>query len=599
MQAINSHTVRVALADNGHEFVAEGGSPRGQDAVHNAVSRWPGWRRTRIKRDTHSTYQGPLNAVSAVALNETSLRVDMSADAREAVVRLLTQIHLVEAALTSDKPGTFSITDRATMPHQMQALNALEHLGYRAVLADDMGLGKTSTALWAFHRSPSTRALIVCPASVKFNWQEEVEKTLGEEWVDATVVIHGSRKVRADLLAWLPRTHGIVVINYDLLAYLEPAQRTMLQEWMEGEFLMLDESHYVKDRNAARTRHTRTFKPKHVLCLSGTPVRNTIVDLYTQVEIVHPKTWNSFTDFTRRYCVFRPLSLNGGRRTLQQFAGVQNERELNAVMSTVQIRRKKEEVLDLPEKTRTFPKLEMDDDTRRIYKSMKDWGIKLLDDLDPNENIFSPRANSAIEVFLRLEQIAQGVMGGIPEPVMERISGLLAKRGLKIEGRPAEIMLPNHPKILWLLECVKTLVQTEQRPVIFCRFNGPLFWLKQNLGYDTIVLHGGVRDKHGAVKDFQDGKAKVMLVQVKMAEGFNLTRSQDAIFLGRDWSPAQNLQAEDRLHRIGQRGTVNIQVPVLRGTVDTVLHDRLAMKESSARTVLAKLTVGELKELLK
>jgi SNF2 family DNA or RNA helicase len=230
---------------------------------------------------------------------------------------------------------------------------------------------------------------------------------------------------------------------------------------------------------------------------------------------------------------------------------------------------------------------------------MKDWGIKLLDDLDPNENIFSPRANSAIEVFLRLEQIAQGVMGGIPEPVMERISGLLSKRGLKIEGRDKEIMLPNHPKILWLMETVKTLIQTGQRPTIFCRFNGPLFWLQQNLGYDAIVLHGQVKDKHGAVKDFQDGKADVMLAQVLMCEGFNLTRSQDAIFLGRAWSPAINVQAEDRLHRIGQKGTVNIQVPVMRGTVDMVLHDRLVLKETSAQTVLAKLTVGELKELLK
>jgi len=599
MQISTSHSVQVDIHEGG-EFIARGGSPKGQDAVHNAISRWPGWRRTRFKDPAFSTYLGPLNAVSAVALNETSLRVELTEDAREAVTRLLTRVHCVEQALTSKTPGEFIAPNgRAAMPHQMRAIHALEHMDYRAILADDMGLGKTCTALWGFHRSGSTRALVVCPASVKFNWQEEVQLALGSEWADTTVVIHGTRKVRADLLAWLPRSHGVVVINYDLLAYLEPAQRTLLQEWVKDEFLILDESHYVKDRNAARTRHARGFKPKHVLCCSGTPVRNTIVDLYTQVEIVHPKTWNSFTDFVRRYCVMRPLSINGGRRQIQQFAGVQNEAELNAVMSTVQIRRKKEEVLDLPEKTRTFPKLEMDDDTRRIYKSMKDWGIKLLDSLDPSDNIFSPRANSAIEVFLRLEQIAQGVMGGIPEPVMQRISGLLAKRGLKIEGRDKEIMLPNHPKILWLLECVKTLVQTGQRPTIFCRFNGPLFWLHQNLGYDAIALHGGVKDKHGAVKDFQDGKAKVMLVQVKMAEGFNLTRSQDAIFLGRDWSPAQNKQAEDRLHRIGQRGTVNIQVPIMRGTVDMVLHDRLVLKETSARTVLAKLTVGELKELLK
>jgi SWI/SNF-related matrix-associated actin-dependent regulator 1 of chromatin subfamily A len=505
---------------------------------------------------------------------------------------------MVEEALDgtyvqSKRPG------RQAMPHQIQALNALNYLEHRAILADDMGLGKTSTALWAFENSGAERLLVVCPASVKFNWEDEVNITLGEDPWLRTMVIHGSRPTRANQLSRLGPNICIAIINYDLLSYLEPTQRTRLQVWIEGGFLILDESHYIKDRNAARSRHARTFKPKQCLLLSGTPVRNTVVDLYNQVEAVAPKTWNSFRDFQRRYCVFRPLTINQGRRTIQQFAGVQNEKELNAVMHTVQIRRKKEDVLNLPEKTHTFPKLTLDDSTRRIYRAMKDWGLVQLEELDPDLNIFNPRAGSAIEVFMRLEQIAQGCIGGIPDPVMSQIATWIGKNGSKIEGRGNEIMLPKSAKVLWLLETIKTLIQTDHRPVIFCRFNATLFWLHQNLEWDSLALHGQVKDKHGVIKDFQEGKAPILLCQVKMAEGFNLTRSQDCIFLGRDWSPAQNRQAEDRLHRIGQRGTVNIQVPVVRGTIDMVLHDRLQTKEDSARVVLAKLTVGELKELLR
>ena len=75
-----------------------------------------------------------------------------------------------------------------------------------------------------------------------------------------------------------------------------------------------------------------------------------------------------------------------------------------------------------------------------------------------------------------------------------------------------------------------------------------------------------MKDKEGAIARFQDGNAEVMIVQVLMAEGFNLTKSCDAIFMGRVWEPAINDQAEDRLHRMGQKGTVNIQVPIVRGT---------------------------------
>ena len=86
--------------------------------------------------------------------------------------------------------------------------------------------------------------------------------------------------------------------------------------------------------------------------------------------------------------------------------------------------------------------------------------------------------------------------------------------------------------------------------------------------------------------------------EIKMAEGFNLTASRDELFLGRDWSPAVNAQAEDRCHRMGQQGTVQIQVPIVRGTVEVFLDKKLRAKESDAGNALATATVGELLENL-
>jgi SNF2 family DNA or RNA helicase len=100
------------------------------------------------------------------------------------------------------------------------------------------------------------------------------------------------------------------------------------------------------------------------------------------------------------------------------------------------------------------------------------------------------------------------------------------------------------------------------------------------------------------INDFQDGKLKVLLVQVRMAQGFNLTASHDVIFWGRDWSPFVNRQAEARCHRIGTKGTVQIQIPIVRGTIETMIHRKLMAKEADAEQALRFVSIKELKESL-
>ena len=120
------------------------------------------------------------------------------------------------------------------------------------------------------------------------------------------------------------------------------------------------------------------------------------------------------------------------------------------------------------------------------------------------------------------------------------------------------------------------------------------------MGRQVMVLHGAIssKEKHHVVASFQDGDYDCLLMQVKMAEGFNLHISQDCIFLGRDWSPAMNHQAAGRFHRIGQKGTVNIQVPIVRNTVERLIHKKLMAKESDAQQALRTVTIQELREAL-
>ena len=609
--------IEVRISDSGDRFLAYGGSPGGRDQVHNTVRRWPGWRRLRaagrVGDSACSIYSGPMSAVSADRMTNTSLEVTLPPEAVEVVKALQERERGIQLALAGSKAfklRTAYETTRQPMPHQLTALAALHLMEHRAILADDMGLGKTSTALWAL--AYARRLLILCPQSVKLNWRDEIEVTLGAEWLK--LIVPSGRKARADLFMEAENAANsyarvAIICNYDLLIHLTDLHKGFLSTFVESQGLICDESHYLKNEGSQRTRLVRTlFSPAENgaqwrLLLSGTPIRNTVEDIYSQIELVRPGTWTSKRDFDNRHLVIVPTTI--GNRTFRQVQGAKDLIGLNKIVNTLQVRRMKEDVLDLPPKIHTSPLLTLEDDAamRRVYKAMKDFAVLRLSELDPTTNIFSTQARTAVQAALRCEQIAQGFVGGIPDPVMAQLAPTLLKNAEKIDGRPNELMFPQHPKVRWLLENVKTLIDTRHRVVIYSRFLAPMFWLLTKLIVDvehTCMLKGGMTAEAKAeeIQEFRDNARAIMICQVTIAEGFNLTECQDVIFWGRDWSPAINRQAEDRCHRIGTKGTVNIQIPIVQGTIETLIDRKLKAKEANAEQALATVTVAELKEAL-
>lgn len=600
---------RVALGKPGRLLIY-GGAPGGRDEVHAAVSRLPGWKRvpgnSRWRGAPCSVFMGPLNVATAIALSKTPLPLECEPEAAKALEDLRQQPERAAAALNSaPKPIQLPPSERPPFPHQLQALHALEAMGWRAQLADDMGLGKTATALWAAWMSTARRLTVICPASVKWNWKRELAKTLGDKPYPNAIVLRSGPKRRAEQFVELRALRqedapGALILNYDLLLHLTDAQREELRAWA-SQFLILDESHYVKDRTAERTKRVMALEPKHVLLLTGTPVRNTVADLFTQIELVAPGTFQSWWHFQERFLQMAELRM--GTRTVRRPVGTKNQGELQAIVNLVQIRRMKEDVLDLPPKLRTVVELELDAPTKRVYKAMRDWWLLSFKELASATPLFAPAAKSALEAMLRLEQIAQGFLGGVPDAVAKKIAAALSKSGAAIPGRPNEFMFPDSAKVIWLLETLRTLRLNGKRAVVFSRFNAPLWWLEARLPEEKmrpLVLHGGLsaEERQRRLDLWHAGDGDVLLVQVKLAEGWNATSAQDAIFLGRDWSPAINAQAEDRLHRIGQLGTVHVQIPVVIDTIEKLIHKRLSAKAADAELVLATMTIGELRDAL-
>jgi SNF2 family DNA or RNA helicase len=562
-----------------------------------------------------SVYTAPAWPSSALPLANTTLRVLWEPGARDLVQEHLERLKLAEDHLADTKKWRHAVpTDREPMPHQWQAIRAALHLpsavGARIVLADDMGLGKTATSLWIAASQGAERILVLCPVSVKFNWAAEIKKTLN--W--PTVVIDGNPKRRASLFAEAVnmRDHAkmCLVINYDQLIYLNDFQVGFLAGLCSDQVLICDESHYVKGREAQRTKFVmKWFAPakggaRWRMLLTGTPIRNTVEDLWAQVQICRPGTWTSYWDFAKRHLVISRTDFGGMlKRPTDVVRGGKDLEGLNQIVNTLQIRRKKEDVLNLPPKIHTYPELELEGDMKRLYKAMKHLAVLALDQLDDDTLIFHPQARSAVLAALRCEQIAQGFCGGVPEELVEQLAGILTKKAVGIPGRPREILFPDHPKQVWMRENLHTLFGTGKKPVVFSRFNAPLHWMYAHYvgeGKRVGFLHGSISSKNKGqlVADFQDNKFDLFLCQVLMAEGFNLHNSQDAIFLSRDWSPAVNFQAEDRLHRIGQKGTVNIQIPWVRGTIETLIHKKLRAKDADAQQALRTVTIRELREAL-
>ena len=605
--------ISVGLTEG--RFRIHGGDPKGQDQLWAIVRRWPGWSRApgvaKVEGRMVSVYTAPAWPSSALPLAETTMQVIWEDGARELVRSHLDSLLMVKGLLERKPKAMPHLTEREALPHQAQAVLALKAMKHRALLADDMGLGKSSTALWSL-AGEHTRMLILCPASVKFNWAKEIRRTLG---VMPTYVIDGTPKRRASLIADVQKGFDLgesqaVIINYDLLIRLSDVQRVFLARFMEGNGLICDESHYLKSREAQRTKWVfENLAPakggaSSRLLLTGTPVRNMVDDLWSQIQVIRPGTWTSYWDFAKRHLVVTKEDFGGKlKRPTDVVRGGRDLKRLNAIVNTLQIRRLKENVLGLPPKVHTYPELELEGDMKRVYKAMKHLAILALDELEDDTMIFAPQARSAVLAMLRCEQIAQGFCGGVPEELVEQLASILTKKAKAIPGRPREIIFPDSPKQVWIRENLETLWGTGKRPVIFSRFNAPMFWLEDHyskLGHKVGFLHGAIssKAKGQVVEDFQANKHDLFLCQVKMAEGFNLHNSQDAIFLGRDWSPAINHQAEDRLHRIGQKGTVNIQIPYVRGTIETLLHRKLMAKDRDANQALAVVTVKELREAL-
>ena len=454
--------------------------------------------------------------------------------AREAKARRLRREQTLRASRARDADVEAPCPDGVSyLPYQRAAIAfGLEHRN--VLFADEMGLGKTIEALGVVNTDPEARrVLVVCPASLKLNWARECERWL----VDRGPVGIAGRT--------FPTEAAVVVMNYDILAKWKDE---IDQPW---DVLIADECHFVKNKDAKRSKALYAIEARRKLFLTGTPILNRPVELWAIVNLLAPDEFDNFWAFAKRHC--DPKKNRFG----WEFNGATNLDELHErLRGTIMVRRTKAEVLpDLPPKRRQVIELASD---------------QIADLIAIEASAWERHRDSLAE--LRESSDAPGQLAALRAGVNAAF-GELAK--LRQETAIAKVPL--------VVEHVRSALDDSNKIVLFAHHRAVIKQLAEPFGDDAVTLMGGddTTARQSAVDRFQeDPGCRIFIGSITAAGvGLTLTASSHVVFAELDWVPARLTQAEDRTHRIGQQDSVLVQHLVLQDSLDARMVGTLIKKQ--------------------
>jgi superfamily II DNA or RNA helicase len=422
----------------------------------------------------------------------------------------------------------------------------LDHAAQRrgGILADEMGLGKTlqSLSLIAAARRqwPDQPALVVCPKSLLGNWRAEAAKFTPDLKV---VTLEGAR--RKNQFAAIKDAH-LVITSYQLLARDIDEHRAV--EWGA---VILDEAGFIRNPDTQAAKAARELRAAVRFALTGTPIENSVRDLWSLTEFAIPGYLGPRKDFAERY--ESPLSAGSNAQTMAR---------LRRRMSPYILRRLKTDVAkDLPSKIEMTHACDMNPAQRELYAALMREGAAKVMDADNAKNKAQARLHM-LTTLLRLRQTCcdpRLLPGGLAKP--PDISG-------KMEA---------------LAELLEEIRDGGHSVLIFSAFATMLRLIEETVksaGLDYCLLDGQTHDRQALVDSFQNDEAKhVFLISLKAGGyGLNLTKADTVIHFDPWWNPAVEAQATDRAHRIGQTRPVTVYKLITTGTVEEKIATLQAKK---------------------
>lgn len=438
---------------------------------------------------------------------------------------------------------------RPYQEHGYYWLNYLSEIGWGGILADDMGLGKTVQALSFLHyyrnHHGKLQALVVCPTTLMFNWENEIKKFTPS----LTYHIHhgGERNRSKEQFAG----KEVIITTYGTLR-----SDIKLMVDIPFDYVVLDESQAIKNPSSKVTRAAGLLRAKNRLCMSGTPLQNNTFDIFAQMNFLNPGMLGSIEFFRQEFSI-----------PIDKFGEADRKDHLRKLLYPFILRRTKEQVAkDLPDKTETILYCEMEDEQRNIY--------------DAYRNDFRDKILGTIE------------QQGIQRSQLTILQGLMKLR--QICDSPAILneteKFPNHSIKLDELGREITENISNHKALVFSQFLGMLALIKEKLKeleVDFEYFDGSTSaiDREKAIQRFQNEEnCRVFLISLKAGGvGLNLTAADYVYIVDPWWNPAVEQQAIDRTHRIGQTKNIFAYRMICKDTIE----DKILQLQDKKR-ILAK-----------
>ena len=422
---------------------------------------------------------------------------------------------------------------RPPMEHQKVAIEKLL-ANDRYILADDMGLGKTTSAIIASMESGVKKVLIICPASLKINWQREIENYSDKK----TLIVEGKK--------W-GSTFDYYIINYDIIKNYHSMESVALGEEIRQPILkekfdlvIIDEAHYISNPTAQRTKLINDIVDKipKVWLLTGTPMTSRPINYYNILKIVQSPIALNWQTYVKRYCGGYQFTVNG--KKIWNTGGATNLDELRDRTKNLVLRRMKTDILDLPDKIIT-----------PIFLDLK-----------------STFYDEELEDFMRITNDNKN-----KESISITINRLMKVR-----------QVIAYEKVEFTSEIIDRCLEQGKKVIVFTNFTMTLDMLHEKYKKNSVVLDGRMskEKRQQSVDRFQnEDKIKIFISNI-IAGGVGITLTSAEVVIMNDLSfvPAHHSQAEDRAFRYGQKKNVIVYYPIFENTMEKIVYNILNKKKN-------------------
>jgi SWI/SNF-related matrix-associated actin-dependent regulator 1 of chromatin subfamily A len=422
---------------------------------------------------------------------------------------------------------------RPPLDHQKEAIQKLCE-NKKMILADDMGLGKTTSTIIAALETGVKKVMIICPASLKINWQREIQNYTDR----STSIIEGKKWEDADF----------VIINYDIIKNFHDEKDKKNSIILNSGFdlVVIDEAHYIQNKQAQRTKLINDLVRNvgRLWLLTGTPITSRPINYFNLLNLIDSPVAQNWMAYVKRYC--NGYQFRAGSRKVWNVSGATNLEELRDRTLPQVLRRLKENVLDLPDKI-----------ISPVYLRLKS---KVYEELMGDYYAWYDKGGDTDSLtlqFTKLTQVRQCI-------AQEKVSSTI--------------------------EICENIIEQDKKVIVFTNFTKTLEMILEHFGKKAVRLDGSMsqRERQESVDKFQnDENIKVFVGNIKAAgTGITLTAGEAVVMNDLSFLPSDHSQAEDRAYRYGQKNNVLVYYPIFDNTIEGIIYDILKKKKNIFETVM-------------